>query len=103
VDGPTKLRRKGLGLDCDFGRRTNLEPDNDRGGASTIPLPEFLILFGRNLDGIMRTMASLTLLYHLTVSSPKPKNIKEITVDTGIGHQISNAIQRSCGLIIAQG
>ena len=44
-----------------------------------------------------------TFLYSLNTSSPKPKNIKEITVDTGIAHQMSNAIRRSCGLIIAQG
>ena len=71
-------------------------------GATTVPLLNRLILFGRTLDGIIRNMASPTLLYSLTTSPPEPKSTKEISVDTGITHQVTIIIRRVRESIISQ-
>ena len=73
------------GLDLCVGKRTNLKL-----GDGNVPFPNFSLLFGRTPDGIVLMMASPVLLYSLNAPSPKPKNIKEMTEDTGIAHQNSN-------------
>ena len=80
--------------------KTNLELGE--GDASDIHFPDFSFLFGRTLGVITFMIAFPALLYSLNASSPKPRNTKKITEDTGMAHQDSNTRLRDRGLINVQ-
>lgn len=79
---------------------TNLELEN--GDASNISFLKFSFLSGRTLNGVMFMIALPTLLYSAEASSPKPRNMKKMTEDTGMDHQDSNARLRDRELIKIQ-
>lgn len=80
--------------------KTNL--GSRTGDASNIPFPNFSFLSGRTLDENTLLMAFPIFLYEFIASSPKPRNTKTTTEDTGMAHQDSNIRLRDRGLISIQ-